>query len=122
MTNQKLSEHFSLSEFIKPGVKVSPQIILNLTELCAKLEKVRVILGNRQMIITSGYRTPAHNKAVGGAPNSYHVKGRAADFVVVGMSPHEVQQKLDAVWDGGLEYAPTWTHLDTGPKRRFWPK
>lgn len=119
--NQKLSPHFSLSEFIKPGVKVTHVEMLNLTRLALALEKVRTILGNRPMTITSGYRTVKHNQAIGGAKNSWHLKGLAADFIVEGMTPQEVQKKLDPIWDGGLEYAPTWTHLDLGPKRRFHP-
>lgn len=34
----------------------------------------------RKMVITSGYRTPSHNKAVGGVRNSAHVKAMAADI------------------------------------------
>lgn len=105
---------------MRVGDTVSPQIILNLTHLAVKLEKVRELLGNRRMTITSGFRTPEHNKAIGGAKNSYHLKGMAADFTVEGLTPQEVQHKLEW-WDGGMEYAPTWTHLDTGPKRRFKP-
>lgn len=118
---QKLSPHFALSEFVRPGDKVTHEIMLNLVELALKLERVRERLGNRAITITSGFRTPAHNRAVGGAKNSFHLKGMAADFVVEGLTPQEVQKRLDPIWDGGLEYAPTWTHLDTGPKRRFKP-
>ncbi len=117
--NQKLSEHFTLGEFVRPGVTISPTIYANLITLCQRLEEARKKLG-KPMVITSGYRTPSHNKAVGGAPKSYHLKGMAADFTVPGMSPQEVQKALEW-WQGGMEYAPTWTHLDTGPKRRFKP-
>ena len=34
-----------------------------------------------KMVITSGYRTPKHNKEVGGAPNSLHLVDRARDIV-----------------------------------------
>ena len=44
------------------------------------------------MTINSAYRTPAHNKAVGGATGSQHVKGTAADIVVAGAAPLEVAQ------------------------------
>jgi uncharacterized protein YcbK (DUF882 family) len=121
MTDQKLSPHFSLSEFVKPGVKVSPQVVLNLTELCIQLEKVRIAIGNKPMQITSGYRTPTHNKAVDGAKNSFHLKGMAADFVVEGMTADEVRAKVMNWWPGGIELGVSWTHLDLGPKRRFYP-
>jgi uncharacterized protein YcbK (DUF882 family) len=43
------------------------------------LEKARKLL-NRPVIITSGYRCPEHNAAVGGKPNSAHLTGKAADI------------------------------------------
>ncbi len=121
MPDQQLSPHFNLSEFVKPGVKVTPQIILNLTELCQLLEKVRTAIGNKPMRITSGYRTPAHNKAVGGAKNSFHIRGMAADFVVDGMTADQVRAKVLPWWDGGVELGISWVHLDTGPARRLYP-
>lgn len=48
-------------------------------EFIQMLEEFRVWY-NRPMNITSGYRTPAFNKKIGGASNSEHPKGRAADF------------------------------------------
>lgn len=44
--------------------------------------------------ITSGYRTVAHNAAVGGVPNSAHLSGQAYDFVPRGMSTAQAAQKL----------------------------
>ncbi|WP_157667923.1 D-Ala-D-Ala carboxypeptidase family metallohydrolase [Desulfotomaculum nigrificans] len=38
------------------------------------------------MIVDSGYRCPAHNWAVGSVPNSYHVRGMAADIRVPGLT------------------------------------
>lgn len=45
---------------------------------------------NSPVIVTSGYRSPALNKAIGGSKTSDHCKGRAADFTVVGHSDLEV--------------------------------
>jgi len=38
-------------------------------------------LSGCELVITSGFRTPEHNKRVGGAPNSYHLYNRARDVV-----------------------------------------
>lgn len=48
-------------------------------ELVAILERIRSGIG-RPLPIVSGYRSPATNRIVGGAPRSYHLRGRAADI------------------------------------------
>lgn len=53
------------------------------------LQPLRDHLG-RPVVVTSGYRSRATNSAVGGALNSDHVAGRAADIIVPGMTPREV--------------------------------
>ncbi len=73
----KLSEHFDEDEFVcRCGcgkVHVDPRLVY-------LLEKARALLG-RPIVIHSGFRCPAHNKAVGGKPNSAHLTGEAADIV-----------------------------------------
>jgi zinc D-Ala-D-Ala carboxypeptidase len=86
----KLSAHFSLDELIasetalRRGIDNTPNasVIANLKRLAEMLEKVRAVLG-QPMHISSGYRSPMLNAAVGGAnnPPSAHIKGLAADFV-----------------------------------------
>lgn len=118
--NKNLSPNFVLSELLNNGSTegVTEAILDNLRRLTLALEEIRRICGNHPIKITSGFRTPEHNAAVGGAPNSYHLKGLAADFVIQGQTPQQTQELLKD-WRGGLEYAPTWTHCDLGPKRRF---
>ena len=76
---EKLSEHFDYQEFgitdetdisVKENIK---KLVINV------LEKIRAEYA-MPIYITSGYRTPKHNKAVGGVSNSQHVYGEAADF------------------------------------------
>jgi Peptidase M15 len=82
-----LSEHFSLEELVFSSTAVrlgldntpTPGVIANLTTLAMGLELVRKALGF-PMHIDSGYRSPKVNKAVGGAVNSAHLMGYAADF------------------------------------------
>ena len=90
-------------------------------ELLLKLERLRYECGNKPMIITSGYRTPSHNKRVGGASNSQHIYGRAADIKVRGVSPSTVYSKADKIFSrGGVGKYSTFTHVDTrGHKARF---
>lgn len=119
MRNKKLTANFSLSEFIRPQDPIpSPQILDNLIALANRLQVVRDIIG-KSMTITSGYRTKEHNAAVGGEPNSFHMVGMAADIVVEGMSPRELQ-KLLKNWSGGMGCYSTFTHLDIRPGKARW--
>ena len=96
----QLSEHFELAEFLVSETAVrrgianepTPEIIDNLRRLCQLvLEPLRVKLA-RPVVITSGYRSPALNRAIGGSPASHHMQGRAADIIVPGMTPLAVCQ------------------------------
>lgn len=70
-----LSEHFTENEFACPCCGV----VLVQSELVEKLEDLRRIASG-PVVITSGYRCPAHNKAVGGVENSYHTRGSGRCF------------------------------------------
>lgn len=61
------------------NVPNDPIVIENLEHTIEQLDELRRLY-DHQIIITSGYRCPALNKAVGGKPNSQHVKGQAADI------------------------------------------
>ena len=84
----RLTEHFKLSEFTNSstatarGIDNTPneQQIANLKRICEEiLEPLRAFAG-QPIIIGSGYRSPALNKAVGGVKNSQHMTGEAADI------------------------------------------
>lgn len=85
----QLSPHFCLDEFTRSATAEHMHIvnkpgyveIANLAYLCAHvLEPSRQLL-DKPIIISSGFRSPALNKAVGGVPNSYHLQGYAADII-----------------------------------------
>lgn len=90
----KLSPNFALSEFTKSQT-ASRRLIDNtpgrqevdaLRLLCVKvLEPVRAHF-ERPVVISSGYRSPALNRAIGGSRTSQHCKGEAADFEIPGIS------------------------------------
>ena len=77
----KVSENFTVAEFAsKDGSRV---VIIN-PKLPEYLQKARDHFG-KPMIITSGYRTTAHNIKQGGVSNSNHVFGNAADVYINGV-------------------------------------
>ena len=80
--------HFSSTEFMCPcgcgRADVQPELIAALEELRAKVGK--------PIHITSGFRCPFHNADVGGARNSQHILGRAADITVKGMFGRELYE------------------------------
>lgn len=105
---QFLNYHFTLSEFtkhMKPSEikKIPFEHYDNILRLSQLMNIIRNYV-NRPLIITSGYRTPKHNKAVGGVPTSEHLTGRACDFQFQ-LAPYEhvdteLQQKvIDYVLD-----------------------
>jgi len=87
-TSPQLSPHFSLREFTASQTaaqyNIDNSLPVNLLEnavhTCQQLEKIRAILGNNPLIITSGWRTPTLNKAVGGSASSDHATARAVDI------------------------------------------
>ena len=124
-----LSPHFTLEEMTasqeaaRREINNTPSlaIIENLRVMCEKLEAVREFLG-RPMIVSSGYRCPELNAAIGGAPKSAHMTGFAVDFICPGFgSPVDVCR---AIGKSGLQYDQViheygrWTHLSFDPQQR----
>ena len=118
--NKPLSANFTVGEFAcRDGsdvVFVSPKLVM-------VLQCIRSYF-NAQVKITSGYRTPQYNKLVGGATNSQHCYGMAADIIVEGISVQDVAsfaRKIMPDWGGvGLYIAQGFTHIDVREMRADW--
>ena len=84
------------------------------------LQRLRDELG-RPIIVVSAYRSPEHNRKVGGARNSYHVRGMAADIQVRGVSPEDVYTFCDEAFPkGGVGKYSTFTHIDCRGYKARW--
>lgn len=104
MLDQRLSENFTLGEMIRSetaarrGIRNVPgkAEIAALRLLCEKvLQPVRNYY-DRPVIVTSGYRSPRLNTAIGGSATSQHCQGEAADFTVPGISNLEVCRWIES--------------------------
>src|ERR1700676_5245324 len=87
-TNFTLEEMLASQTAVRDGIDNTPteEVISRLKDLCDNvLQPLRNLL-KQPLIISSGYRSPTLNKAVGGVPNSEHQLGQAADITVPGMT------------------------------------
>ena len=118
----QITEHFSLEELIasevaaRKGIDNTPSadIVANLRTLAAGLERVRVVL-DKPIHVTSGYRCPALNEEIGGAHDSMHMQGLAADILCPRFGgPLEVCRAIAAagiVTDQIIHEFGRWTHV-----------
>ena len=108
-----------INQIEKPSISV----LKNLLKVAQTLEDYKHrFFDGRAITITSGWRSKNYNIKIGGAEKSYHILGLATDFVVAEFTPQEVQKRIGKIHFGGLEYAPSWTHIDLrGMKARFKP-
>ena len=117
----KLSENFYLDEFTKSDVAKkrgirnipSESAAGNLSALCVNvLQPVREAAG-KPVTISSGYRCPELNEAVGGKATSQHIKGEAADIFCAGVSAKglfDLIRSLGIAFDQLILY-PTFVHV-----------
>jgi uncharacterized protein YcbK (DUF882 family) len=90
--------------------------------LAGVFEAIRAACGHRPLVVLSAYRTQAHNKAVGGAPNSQHLLGRALDIRAEHLASGalgDIVRKLAATAHaeiGGVGQYASFVHVDIRPR------
>ena len=122
-----LAPCFQVKEF---ACRASDTILID-DELVVLLQCIREHFGAK-VHITSGYRTAAHNAAVGGSKSSQHLLGRAADFHVEGVPVAAVAAYAETLLParGGIGRYPKdaahpkrrtgWVHIDTRAGKSRW--
>lgn len=124
---EALSPNFRVREF---ACKDGSDVIFVDTELVKLLQTIRDRFG-RPVRVTSGYRTPAHNRAVGGARASQHLYGKAADIRIDGVSVEEAAAYAETLLpsSGGIGRYPSkagrtagWLHLDVRGQKSRWTR
>ena len=126
--NALLSRSFRVREFAcRDG---SDPLFVD-SALVQLLQSIRDHFG-APVVITSGYRTAAHNAAVGGSKSSQHLLGRAADFYVEGVDVATVAAYAETLLPGrgGIGRYPKdakhptrktgWVHVDTRANKSRW--
>jgi len=85
-----------------------------------KLQALRDRLG-KPLIVRSAYRSPAHNRAVGGAARSKHLDGTAFDIAMTNHDPLAFEEAARAVGFKGFGFYPRsgFMHIDLGPARQW---
>ena len=130
--NQKLSQHFTLWEFVisqtaeRFGIDNTPndQIIRSLKKLCETvLEPARFALG--PIKISSGYRCSELNQRIGGSKTSAHMLGFAADLIPLKVTKLELAKWLsknveydEIILEYGTLQEPAWIHISSDPRNR----
>lgn len=125
-----LSPHFTLAEMtvsdtarkLRLSNRPSGDALENLKRTAECMEAVRSLLSDVPVIVTSAYRSPRVNEAVGGVPNSDHMLGHAVDFTAPGYgSPYLVVARIA---DSKLEFDQVihekrkWVHISFAPRNR----
>jgi uncharacterized protein YcbK (DUF882 family) len=123
----KLTNNFNLNEFNKHNFPLTETILRNIQELAKNLQVLRDEV-KKPIKITSGYRNAEFNNKIGGASQSRHITGQAADLKIEGYTPKQVAaiiEKLIAAGkmkQGGLGTYSTWIHYDTRGTAARWTK
>jgi putative chitinase len=124
------SKYFTLDEMtasntaIRKGINNVPTgaAMQALAYTATRMDTVRTLLGH-PIRVSSGYRSPALNKVIGGSNNSAHTLGYAVDFTCPGYgSPKDVCKAIMAakiqydqlIWEFG-----TWVHISFDPRNRM---
>ena len=122
---KRLSPAFKVREF---RCRDGSDVVMIDQTLVVLLQAIREHF-NKPITITSGYRTAAHNKSVGGAKSSQHLLGKAADIQVADTTVEAVAAYAESLmpdWGGVGRYpvkagrTKGWVHVDTRPNKSRW--
>ena len=122
----RLTKNFTSREFkSKDGAQMPEDVLCNIKDLADNLQVLRDFLGE-PIRINSAYRSPAHNKAIGGVKNSQHVLGKAADIKVKDIETKDLYLIIESLiidgqmTDGGLGLYDTFVHYDIRGSKSRW--
>lgn len=119
--NLSLSDSFVLADFDCQCERPSCDVTLVDDALVEGLQTLSSYGGILR--VNSGYRCPAHNKEIGGATNSFHMKGQAADVsgrLMVPILLYVKAEQIPCFRDGGIGLYSSFIHVDVRGHRTRW--
>jgi len=122
------SEYFTLEELTfsqtatRRGIDNVPEgaILARLEDTALQFDEVRELLGH-PIRVSSGYRSPALNRVIGGVDSSHHTQGWAVDFTCPKFgTPYAVAKAIEksGIPFDQLIYEGTWVHISFKPGNR----
>ena len=114
LNNIHITENFNLKEFQCTCCK---RVMLD-PELVGRLQMMRDELG-AAITVNSGYRCAAHNRDVGGAKDSQHLYGKAADITAKDL-PRLALLAEEYFSNQGLGLYKNYVHVDVRGSRAWW--
>ena len=119
----KLSTNFKSTEFDCHGSGCCSETLID-EQLVEYLQDIRDHFG-KPVNVSSAYRCATHNKNVGGATGSRHMKGQAADIYIDGVKPAEIAKYAESIGILGIGLYETdkdghFVHVDTRTTKSFW--
>ena len=123
----KLTKNFTRQEFdCKDGTIVPEKYMKNAQEVANNLQNLRDYLEVQISVTGSGYRSPKHNKKVGGAKFSQHLTASGADINAEGYEPKQLAEVIELLIlkgkmkQGGLGIYPNFVHYDIRGTKARW--
>ena len=124
----RLSKYFTYNELtfsetakrLKYNNDPPTDVLKALTHTAQQLDRVRELLGC-PVIVNSGYRSLAVNRAIGSSDNSQHVKGEAVDFKTTEHTPRRI---VELIKQSAIEYDQlilefdSWVHISFSSRNR----
>lgn len=116
--------HFQPHEFDSPDAAGSGKTGMD-EAFVRRLQMLRNLY-RKPLIISSGFRTAAYNKHIGGAENSLHLKGKAADIMAAGADAYELLGLAYTVGFKGIgvgqkgAWGQRFLHLDLRDEPTIW--
>ena len=122
----KLTDNFSLAEFnSKDGSEMPAEVLDNVIKLAENIQIIRNEIGCA-LHVNSAYRSPAHNKAIGGVKNSQHLLGKASDLTSREHTPYQLYKIIKGliadgkISKGGLGLYNSFVHYDIRGTNARW--